>query len=75
MPKAGTNLLSRALFLHPQLARQFRRTAVNMSSELLLNEVRRLRSGKFLLSHLRYDAELDVVINQCDAVMWCWSAT
>ncbi|MDB9758756.1 sulfotransferase domain-containing protein [Gammaproteobacteria bacterium] len=62
MPKAETNLLARALYLHPNIARTARKTVVNASSYSLLQAIERTGNGRFFLCHLRFNNDLKTLI-------------
>jgi len=55
IPKAGTNLLVRTLYLSGHLYRRFQKTLYSNSLEDLLKQLRRVQCGEMLPAHLHYD--------------------
>jgi sulfotransferase family protein len=60
IPKAGTNLLERAVCLHPHLYRKLRRTVrgAEVRSAGVERALGRLRPGQVVLAHLPFDGSL-----------------
>lgn len=55
VPKAGTNLLMRLLYLTPFYSRTLSRTLTNSDEPTFIdNSLRRMRPGKFSMAHLYY---------------------
>ena len=61
MPKAGTNLLLRVLYLTPFLHRKFTRTINNCSREILINKLENFRKGEIAAAHLFYSQEREAL--------------
>jgi hypothetical protein len=57
IPKSGTHLLERLLYLLPGLSRQFARTFSCQKSAAFARRCARLKRGQFLVSHLFYHEE------------------
>jgi len=62
MPKAGTNLLLRVLYLMPPLHRKFNRTLFNTDFDRLDKQLKRVHSGQIVAGHLYYTPELATVL-------------
>ncbi len=62
IPKAGTNLLMRALYLHPPLRRSWQRTIVDNAADRLSTTLTRLRPGQFVVAHLKHSDACDRLI-------------
>ena len=64
IPKAGTNLLSRALYLMYPLSRKFARTLLsNESLGAIDRKLSHMRSGQFVVGHLEYsDAIAEIIM-------------
>ena len=58
IPKSGTNLLLRALYLTRRYTRTFRRTLQSSHDSEALSAIRGISPGKFLASHLKYSEAL-----------------
>lgn len=65
IPKSGTHLLERLLYLLPGLSRQFERTlAAQDNTQLLERQCARLRKNQFLVCHLWYNKEFPRILDE-----------
>lgn len=64
IPKAGTNLLIRALYLLSPMHRVLMRTVSTGDINTINNKVKKLKKGQFLAAHLKHSLELEQCIRE-----------
>ncbi len=64
IPKSGTNLLTRCLYLDGSLHRRMKRTIFQIGRKKLRIYIGRLKSNQFLVAHLHYSEEYERLLKE-----------
>jgi hypothetical protein len=64
IPKSGTHLLERLLYLTPELSRQFGRTQLYSKKKTLINKISKLRNSQFIIAHIEWWDEIYDLLNR-----------
>ncbi|MBV1870841.1 MAG: sulfotransferase domain-containing protein [Gammaproteobacteria bacterium] len=57
LPKSGTNLLLRSLYLMPDIYRRFQKTLLSDEEPLIIDTLQKVKKGEICAAHLKYSPE------------------
>ena len=66
IPKSGTNLLLRSLYMMPYLYRKFTRTIDSVNEKHAIEVLCKSKKGQIIASHLKYTARLSAILETYD---------
>lgn len=69
IPKSGTHLIERLLYLTPGISRQFGRTVLPNQTDKFFTKINKLKNSQFLVAHLYYNNDINKIIKENNTKM------